>query len=61
MSACKKIGTRIAMLHRLIHFVPLMYVNKLYFAFIQPYIDYGLSIWGYTSRNNFSKLTAPSE
>ena len=32
-----------------------MYVNKLYFAFIQPYIDYSLSIWGYTSRNNFSK------
>ena len=33
LSACKKISTTIAMLHRLILFVPKIYVNKLYFAF----------------------------
>ena len=31
-------------------------LNQLYFAFVQPHIDYGLSIWGNTSKQNLSKV-----
>ena len=45
IATCKKLGTSVAMTQRLMSFFPQSYVNTIYYAFVQPYIDYGLSIW----------------
>ena len=31
-------------------------LNTLYFAFVQPHIDYALSIWGNTSQQNLERI-----
>ena len=49
---CKKLGSRIAITQRLIKYLPSIYTNTLYFSFIQPYIDYGFTVWGNTSSSN---------
>ena len=56
ITTCKKLGTRVAMTQRLMSFFPQSYVNTIYYAFVQPYIDYGLSIWGNTSKSNIDKV-----
>ena len=56
IATCKKLGTRVAMTQRFMSFFPQNYVNPIYYAFVQPYIDYGLSIWGNTSKSNIDKV-----
>ena len=59
---CKKLGSRIAITQRLIKYLPsnnsnsIYHTNTLYFSFIQPYIDYGLTVWGNTSSSNIKKI-----
>ena len=53
---CKKLGSRIAMAQRLMQVLPYTYISTIYYAFIQPYIDYGLSVWGNTSDLNIKKV-----
>ena len=44
------------MAQRLMQVLPYTYINTIYYAFIQPYIDYGLSVWGNTSDLNIKKV-----
>ena len=30
--------------------------NTIYYAFIQPYIDYAIGVWGYSSMGNIDKI-----
>ena len=53
---CKKLGSCISVVQRLSRFFPQIYVNKIYYAFIQPYIDYALTVWGTTSASNIGKI-----
>ena len=53
---CKKLGSRIAITQRLIKYLPSIYTNTLYFSFIQPCIDYGLTICCNTSISNIKKI-----
>ena len=43
-------------MQRLSKIFPYDYTNTLYYAFIQPYIDYALSVWGNTSQRNLYKV-----
>ena len=43
-------------LSKLKNFLPSTSLLKLYYAFIQPHLLYGLSIWGYTHKSYLSKL-----
>ena len=53
---CIKLRSRVSMLQRLNKFVPVSSLNHLYYAFVQPHIDYCLLIWGHTSNNNISRV-----
>ena len=53
---CTKLRSRVSMLQRLNKFVPVSSLNHLYYAFVQPHIDYCLLIWGHTSNNNISRV-----
>ena len=55
-NTCKKIGTRISVMQKLSNVIPNIHANMLYYAFIQPYFDYGLTVWGNTSVINIDKL-----
>ena len=41
---CKKPGSRIALIQRLVIYLPESCNNTLYYAFIQPYIDYFITV-----------------
>ena len=56
MHTCKKLGSRVALSQRLMKVIPRIYINTIYYAFIQPYIDYAISVWGYTSMGNIDKI-----
>ena len=53
---CNKLRIRVAMIHRISQFVPKSTLFNLYFAFVQPLIDYCLLIWGHTSKSNISRI-----
>ena len=53
---CKKLGSRIALLQRLVSYLPESCNNTLYYAFIQPYIDYAITVWGNSSIGNINKV-----
>ena len=53
---CTKLRSRVSMLQRLNKFVPVSSLNHLYYAFVQPHIDYCWLIWGHTSNNNISRV-----
>ena len=55
-NTCKKIGTHISVMQKLNNVIPNIHANMLYYAFIQPYFDYGLTVWGNTSVINIDKL-----
>ena len=44
---CNKISPIVANLQHLRHFLTYEQINTLYFSYIQPHIDYGLTIWGH--------------
>jgi hypothetical protein len=55
-NVCSKLGSRIAMTQRLSSYLPNIYRNCVYYSFVQPYIDYGLSIWGNTTFENINRI-----
>ena len=44
------------MAQRLMQVLPYTYISTIYYAFIQPFIDYGFSVWGNTSDLNIKKV-----
>ena len=53
---CNKLSSRVSMLLRLIHTVPDFSLNQLYYAFVQPYIDYCILVWGYASEKSLNRI-----
>ena len=53
---CKKLGSRIALLQRLVSYLPESCNYTLYYAFIQPYIDYAITVWENSSIGNINKV-----
>ena len=49
---CNRLSGCVAMFQRISQFMPSECLVKLYNAFIQPYIDYCILIWGVTSSTN---------
>ena len=51
-----KISKAIGIIARLRHFVPLSTLNSIYRCLIQPYITYGIIVWGNTSKKYLDKI-----
>ena len=52
----EKLSSRLAMLQRLSNSMPNMFLRIMCFSFIQPHIDYCLSVNGNTSNSNLNKF-----
>ena len=48
----KKISPKISLLHRLRYILPKKALNSVYMATIQPLFDYGLTVWGNSTKKN---------
>ena len=48
----KKLASRVAMLSRLKNVLPDHALKSIYNAIVQPYIDYAITVWGFTSQTN---------
>ena len=55
-SLCKDLRSKIGLFSRLKQFLPYDSLLKLYYGIIQPKLDYGITIWGYTCQNNIYKI-----
>ena len=53
---CRSITSKIALLKRIKRFLPLNYRKLYYNAYIQPCIDYCLTIWGNTAKTNLERI-----
>ena len=53
---CNKISPIVANLQHLRHFLTNEQINTLYFSYIQPHIDYGLTIWGHCANRLILKV-----
>ena len=53
---CKKLGSRIALIQRLVSYLPEPCNNTIYYAFIQLYIDYAITVRGNSSIGNINKV-----
>ena len=53
---CCKLGARVGVLYRLSEILPVECLKSLYFSMIQSVIDYGLTVWGHTSKQNILKV-----
>ena len=53
---CNKLSSRVSMLLRLSHTVPYFSLNQLYYAFVQPYIDYCILVWGHASETSLNRI-----
>ena len=53
---CKKLGSRVAMLQRMRGTFSSAQLNTLYFSFVQPHVDYALSVWGNTTQQNLQRV-----
>ena len=53
---CRSITSKIALLKRIKHFLPLNYRILYYNAYILPCIDYCLTIWGNTAKTNLERI-----
>ena len=51
-----KISRSIGLIAKLRHYVPQNTLITLYWALIHPYLNYGIAIWGHTSKTLFDKL-----
>ena len=55
-SLIKKTSSKIAIIHRLRHILPTIALNNIYISFIQSTIDYCLTIYGNSSKQNLSSI-----
>ena len=53
---CNKLSSKVSMIQRLSLSIPTYYLNQLYYAFVQPLLDYCILIWGNTTENNLNKI-----
>ena len=53
---CCKLGARVGVLYRLSKILPVECLKSLYFSMVQSVIDYGLTVWGHTSKQNILKV-----
>ena len=53
---CNKLSGRVAMLYRMSNYMPYYHLLSMYNAFIQPFIDYYILIWGSTSSTNIQRI-----
>ena len=55
-NVCSRLRSRVSMIQRVRFFLPSSCLHTLYFSFIQPYIDYCILVWGFSSKTNISKV-----
>ena len=53
---CCKLGARVRVPYRLSKILPVECLKSLYFSMVQSVIDYGLTVWGHTSKQNILKV-----
>ena len=53
---CNKLKCRVAMIQRIRYFLSSHHLSSLYYAFIQPFIDYCILIWGHSSASNLNRI-----
>ena len=53
---CNKLSCTVAMLYRMSNYMPYYHLLSMYNAFIQPFIDYCILIWGSTSSPNIQRI-----
>jgi hypothetical protein len=53
---CQQLCTKIWVLSRLRKFLPFEVLIQIYKSYIQPKIDYAITVWGYTSECNMNKI-----
>ena len=53
---CRSITSKLALLRRIKVYLPLSYRKLYYNAYILPCIDYCLTIWGNSSKNNLERI-----
>ena len=51
-----KVSKSVGLIAKLGHFVPQETLITLYWALIHPYLNYGIAIWGQSSKSLFNKL-----
>ena len=51
-----KVSKSVGVIAKLRHFVPQETLITLYWALIHPYLNYGIEIWGQSSKSLFNKL-----
>ena len=57
LKLCKQVSKKLGLLNRLRRFIDKNTLLHLYNSIIQPNIDYGISVWGYTSSANRGLIT----
>ena len=53
---CNKLKCRVAMIQRIRYFLSSHHLSSLYYAFIQPFIDYCILIWGHSSASKLNRI-----
>ena len=53
---CCKLGAHVGVLYRLSKILPAECLKSLYFSMVQSVIDYGLTVWGHTLKQNILKV-----
>ena len=56
LSISSKISKSLGIISRLRHFVPTDTLLSIYRSLIQPYITYGIAVWGQAAQTNLDKL-----
>ena len=55
-SLCSQLCSKIWVLSRLRKFLPYDILVQIFKSYIQPKIDYAITVWGYTNENNMNKI-----
>lgn len=53
---CNKVRPMISMINRMRKYLPQSTLRTLYSAYIQPHIDYGITLWGQSPANHLNNL-----
>ena len=53
---CNKLKCRVAMIQRIRYFLSSHHLSSLYYAFIKPFFDYCILIWGHSSASNLNRI-----
>ena len=55
-NVCKKLRISLSALQKLSHIIPPRSLLNVYYSYFQCHIDYCLSIWGHTTKENIHKI-----